>query len=569
MVLSIIKLFSFNNDLFLNIHKLCFSGNDNRINYNFNNSDRTFGPTGNKSHIASPTISLHGNSQHTTSTVVNTSNAITLQNTVPQFGNINTIQQLQRGWEQGQTTPTTASSQAHVTHLKQEQIDPSRLQDEQSLGCKSTQPSDNSEVGLALGSAQMGNNLASSNQMRKKKSDSKILEDYEKQQIVEEMANNKLGEMCPVCYKIFRNKDALEFHIMNTKMMGHEDLVKQRMKNSSSTSGSSMLQPSLEVMTTSLDVQNIDINTGMLSTKEHKFQNNAIKNGTMDSKTGMFKAVKQEPLTDHEPTTMLHTPRVAEPEIREEDIDTLSTTEQIKLPPTSKSVMHGNQVQQIKNQAKTSTAANENLNFAGGSVKTVTAPMLMPPPSSTSLIRKPKKTSVSKIFKCFECNRAFKNEMKLIKHVMRKHSKKKNSNKTPAQEPESNFKLADGGKSQNQHQTKNDVQQLIPSEIPSESENTYQKQNGDDKSNVNQASLKFSPMGCPDCVMLFATKDDMMVHFSRSPHRLMCNLNVNKCPVLTCDVSFATKSKLLEHLVAGKHGQPCPQCGKDFPKVGQ
>ena len=81
------------------------------------------------------------------------------------------------------------------------------------------------------------------------------------------------------------------------------------------------------------------------------------------------------------------------------------------------------------------------------------------------------------------------------------------------------------------------------------------------------ASLKFSPMGCPDCVVLFPTQDQMMQHFSRPPHRLMCNLNVNKCPVLTCDVSFATKSKLLEHLVAGKHGQPCPQCGKDFPKV--
>ena len=95
-----------------------------------------------------------------------------------------------------------------------------------------------------------------------------------------------------------------------------------------------------------------------------------------------------------------------------------------------------------------------------------------------------------------------------------------------------------------------------------------QTQNGNTSGkDENSSSLKYSPMGCPDCVVLFPTQDLMMQHFSRPPHRLMCNLNVNKCPVLTCDVSFATKSKLLEHLVAGKHGQPCPQCGKDFPKV--
>ena len=37
----------------------------------------------------------------------------------------------------------------------------------------------------------------------------------------------------------------------------------------------------------------------------------------------------------------------------------------------------------------------------------------------------PKTISKSKIFKCFECHRGFKREIKLIKHVTKKHSKKK------------------------------------------------------------------------------------------------------------------------------------------------
>ena len=37
----------------------------------------------------------------------------------------------------------------------------------------------------------------------------------------------------------------------------------------------------------------------------------------------------------------------------------------------------------------------------------------------------PKKISKSKIFKCMECHRGFKREIKLIKHVTKKHSKKK------------------------------------------------------------------------------------------------------------------------------------------------
>jgi hypothetical protein len=41
----------------------------------------------------------------------------------------------------------------------------------------------------------------------------------------------------------------------------------------------------------------------------------------------------------------------------------------------------------------------------------------------------------------------------------------------------------------------------------------------------------------------------------------------NKCPVMTCEMNFPSKVKLVQHLKIGKHGQPCPQCGKSFTKL--
>merc|ERR1711963_878316 len=56
---------------------------------------------------------------------------------------------------------------------------------------------------------------------------------------------------------------------------------------------------------------------------------------------------------------------------------------------------------------------------------------LMPPPPEPKPVIKepPKKISKSKIFKCMECHRGFKREIKLIKHVTKKHAKV--SNKKP------------------------------------------------------------------------------------------------------------------------------------------
>ena len=42
----------------------------------------------------------------------------------------------------------------------------------------------------------------------------------------------------------------------------------------------------------------------------------------------------------------------------------------------------------------------------------------------SSAVAPPKKTSSSKIFKCMECNKAFKRQRKLLKHVTRRHGAK-------------------------------------------------------------------------------------------------------------------------------------------------
>ena len=74
-------------------------------------------------------------------------------------------------------------------------------------------------------------------------------------------------------------------------------------------------------------------------------------------------------------------------------------------------------------------------------------------------------------------------------------------------------------------------------------------------------------MGCPDCMLLFSSEEEMMGHFTLPPHQPPPFSQPNKCPVVTCDMNFPNRSKLILHMREGRHGQPCPQCGKSFPKV--
>ena len=82
-----------------------------------------------------------------------------------------------------------------------------------------------------------------------------------------------------------------------------------------------------------------------------------------------------------------------------------------------------------------------------------------------------------------------------------------------------------------------------------------------------EGSLKLTQMGCPDCMLIFASEEEMLSHFTQSPHQPPPFSQPNKCPVMTCDMNFPNKAKLVWHLREGRHGQACPQCGKSFPKV--
>ena len=451
-----------------------------------------------------------------------------------------------RGWQPPSSNPQIqVMNQINIDRLKQEhQInDPKFIQ---IVNKPNVLPS-NPEL--------TDNQAAPSNLIKRKKHENqKVLEDHEKEQIVQEMTNNKLGEMCHVCYKIFRNKDALEFHIMNTKMPGHELLVQEKVKNNAA---STPQHANLEMAMPSLDEPSIDVIKGIFDSSETNTQIDAKVPIMSDDSSGVTKSVKQEPSLENE--------------LYVQPSSILNDSEQINL--TNKSEIHskgdqndsGNTMNQDTNEVslkQNSIAQTENLSLLKTATIDCNESTLMPPPSATKIAKK--KSSINKIFKCFECNRAFKNDWKLIRHVSRKHSGKKKSSNISIE------KVVSHSIKTNAYSTQNEDIEIKTSENdvkhPSKTD-TLTQNGGSAGKDDTTASLKFSPMGCPDCVVLFPTQDLMMQHFSRSPHRLMCNLNVNKCPVLTCDVSFSTKSKLLDHLVAGKHGQPCPQCGKDFPKV--
>jgi len=53
---------------------------------------------------------------------------------------------------------------------------------------------------------------------------SAVLSDEQKLIVTLEMNDANLGLLCNVCGKIFKSKDALDFHIMYTKLPGHDVL---------------------------------------------------------------------------------------------------------------------------------------------------------------------------------------------------------------------------------------------------------------------------------------------------------------------------------------------------------
>jgi hypothetical protein len=66
---------------------------------------------------------------------------------------------------------------------------------------------------------------------KKRKNQGAPMTEEERMQYEETISDKKLGAICSVCGKVFRNRDALDFHVMTTKMPGHGVLQIQRMKS--------------------------------------------------------------------------------------------------------------------------------------------------------------------------------------------------------------------------------------------------------------------------------------------------------------------------------------------------
>lgn len=66
---------------------------------------------------------------------------------------------------------------------------------------------------------------------KKRMANPSILTEEQKLQVAEQMSESNLGLLCNVCGKIFKSRDALDFHIMYTKLPGHDVLQQQKVKN--------------------------------------------------------------------------------------------------------------------------------------------------------------------------------------------------------------------------------------------------------------------------------------------------------------------------------------------------
>ena len=93
---------------------------------------------------------------------------------------------------------------------------------------------------------------------------------------------------------------------MNTKMLGHEELVKQRVKNLSSnqTTARTSEQPSLATPMISLDETSLDLINGIFNVDPAKM---VTGRGIDTPKTSEMSYVKQEPPIELDQTTKVNT----------------------------------------------------------------------------------------------------------------------------------------------------------------------------------------------------------------------------------------------------------------------
>ena len=357
----------------------------------------------------------------------------------------------------------------------------------------------------AISSSMDSARLSPNSELKRRRKLPPILTDAEKHQVATEMQESKLGVLCNVCGKMLKNKDALNFHIMNTKLPGHEAALQQLVKSNDAAESmrvAARLSEATRLEGAFSDEPQTPIVHNVPSPMTPGFGSSC--DVQIDPKTGIF--VKQEPL---EPTP-------------EED-DFLSET-------------GGGEF------SAALTKVEVNLKSGGGPIKQEpqhgssahSDGSLMPPPSGPPPHRKKgSKSSKNKLFKCCECDRAFKRVQKLVKHVERKHSGKPKKAKQQQQPPQKQVPQTPPPQQVN-HQSKPPQRPDQSNSIKIKSENPADLLNrdGDDDNHGSKLSLKLTPMGCPDCSVIFSAKDEMMRHFAMAPHNLNEGISANRCPGL-------------------------------------
>ena len=126
---------------------------------------------------------------------------------------------------------------------------------------------------------------------QKKRSVPSVLTDEQKQMVAEEMSDANLGLLCNVCGKIFKSRDALDFHIMYTKLPGHDILQQQRVKNNYAQEA---MRISAKLQTDAILPPDYGPPTPVVQYDDPNTPN--VPDEVFDAKTGVF--VKRENLED-------------------------------------------------------------------------------------------------------------------------------------------------------------------------------------------------------------------------------------------------------------------------------
>ena len=429
--------------------------------------------------------------------------------------------------------------------------------------------------------------LTVKNKSKKKKYQGAPMTEEERAAFEDDLNTKNLGSVCSVCGKVFRNKDALEFHIMTTKMAGHKILQQQRMKSKYA-------------------MESIQVASRLANQYQRKT------GGFFDEEDGeKFEPYSEpEPPFDFDPSQPTIDPKTGEFVIKAE-----SHNQAVVAPPANAEPDESDQVVEQENVNEEDILSGE-------------LPLKVDIKVEGEIEEEEEKkvTTSSKMFKCAECDKGFKKQSKLLKHVKKKHELAKPPKKkviineqdlleSDVSELTKDAKdatgrwscvLCDKTLANKQKLTRHisEVHQKLRSHKCRVCNRTYARaeklkaheQEAHDEETLakfkpkpapgipvqssgatavkseatsNCPQLKLSPLGCLDCDLVFVDKDSLMAHFTEAPHNFTEDPLQEKmtCPMKSCNLTFSSFGRVVQHLKIGKHNQPCPSCGKEFRRL--